>query len=182
MPGRGPAHGRKRCGSSRTRSDDGLPADPADMTPGVSSLRLLDHPFDHPDDPTGPICIGPDRRGLQPEQARSVWIRPDRRRAPGYGSGGWGLESLAERTSWNARPRASQISSSEGVYESPADDSACPVDHPSRANLALRTPVRYLGRRPWQAAPTLRLFQCRVRLGLSVWPCRRRHHNSPFAR
>jgi predicted RNA-binding protein with PIN domain len=29
-----------------------------------------------------------DRRGTQPEQGRSDWSRPDRRRAPGYGSGG----------------------------------------------------------------------------------------------
>ena len=49
----------------------------------------LDHPFDHPDDPTGPVWIRPDRRGTQREQARSVGSRPDRRRAPGYGSGGW---------------------------------------------------------------------------------------------
>src|SRR4029450_7456887 len=42
--------------------------------------KALDHPVDHPDDPTG-----------------SVWSRPDRRRAPGYGSGGWGFESLAAR-------------------------------------------------------------------------------------
>jgi hypothetical protein len=44
----------------------------------------------HPDDPSGPASIRLDRRPLQPEQARSVWSRPDRRRAPGYGSGGWG--------------------------------------------------------------------------------------------
>ena len=35
-----------------------------------------------------PHWIRPDRRGTQREQARSVWSRPDRRRAPGYGSGG----------------------------------------------------------------------------------------------
>jgi hypothetical protein len=50
-------------------------------------LPVVDHPVDHPDDPTGPIWIRLDRRGTQPEQARSVWSRPDRRRAPGYGSG-----------------------------------------------------------------------------------------------
>ena len=56
---------------------------------GASSApALLDHPFDHPDDPTGPVWIRPDRRPIQPEQARSVWSRPDRRRAPGYRSGG----------------------------------------------------------------------------------------------
>src|SRR5688572_26587801 len=58
---------------------------------------LLDHPPDHPDDPMGPVWIRPDRRPVQPEQARSVWSRPDRRRAPGYGSGGWGFEPLAAR-------------------------------------------------------------------------------------
>jgi hypothetical protein len=60
-------------------------------------IARLDHPFDHPDDPTGPVWIRLDRRGPQPEQARSVWSRPDRRRAPGCGSGGWGFESLAAR-------------------------------------------------------------------------------------
>jgi hypothetical protein len=50
--------------------------------------RSLDHPFDHPDDPTGPVWIRPDRRAGQREQIRSVWSRPDRRRAPGYGSDG----------------------------------------------------------------------------------------------
>jgi hypothetical protein len=52
---------------------------------GVSGR--LDHPVDHPDDRTGPVWIRLDQRGLRPEQARSVWSRPDRRRAPGYGSG-----------------------------------------------------------------------------------------------
>ena len=47
----------------------------------------VDHPVDHPDDPTGPYWIRPDRRGTQPEQARPVWSRPGRRAAPGYGSG-----------------------------------------------------------------------------------------------
>jgi hypothetical protein len=54
-------------------------------------ISRLDHPFDHPDDPTGPYSIRLDRRGTQREQARSDWSRPDRRRAPGYGSGGCGL-------------------------------------------------------------------------------------------
>src|SRR5215211_2864510 len=49
----------------------------------------LDHPFDHPDNPTGSFSIRLDRRGIQREQARSVWSRLVRRRAPGYGSGGW---------------------------------------------------------------------------------------------
>jgi hypothetical protein len=59
--------------------------------------RGLDHPLDHPDDPMGPVWIRLDRRPVRREQARSVWSRPDRRRAPGYGSGGWGFESLAAR-------------------------------------------------------------------------------------
>jgi hypothetical protein len=54
-----------------------------------------DHPVDHPGDPTGPVWIRLDRRPVQREQARSDWSRPDRRRAPGYGSGGRGFESLA---------------------------------------------------------------------------------------
>src|SRR5215218_4729526 len=45
-----------------------------------STPPWLDHPLDHPDDPTG-----------------SVWSRLDRRRAPAYGSGGWGFKSLAAR-------------------------------------------------------------------------------------
>jgi hypothetical protein len=66
--------------------------------PGSSScLPCLISPFDHPADPTGPVWIRLDRQGTQPEQGRSVWSRPDRRRAPGYGSGGWGFESLAAR-------------------------------------------------------------------------------------
>jgi hypothetical protein len=60
--------------------------EPNDLSP-TSVPALLDHPFDHPDDPTGPDWIRPDRRGLRREQARSVWSRPDRRRAPAYGPG-----------------------------------------------------------------------------------------------
>jgi nitroreductase len=41
----------------------------------------LDHPFDHPDDPTGLVWIRLDRRAIQREQAGSVWSRPGRRRA-----------------------------------------------------------------------------------------------------
>jgi hypothetical protein len=81
---------------------------------GSSELPgLLDHPFDHPDDPTGPVSIRPDRRGIQPEQRRSVWNRPDRRRAPAYGSGGWGFESLAART----KPQVSGL----GLFHKPYD-------------------------------------------------------------
>jgi hypothetical protein len=42
---------------------------------------------------TRPVWIRRDRRPVQPEQARSVWSRPDRRRAPGCGSDGWGFGS-----------------------------------------------------------------------------------------
>jgi hypothetical protein len=58
---------------------------------------LLDHPVDHPDDPTGPVWIRLDRRPVQREQARSVWSRPDRRRASGYGSGGWSSNPRGEQ-------------------------------------------------------------------------------------
>jgi hypothetical protein len=44
-----------------------------------------------------PVWSRVDGRRIQREQARSVWSRPVRRRAPGYGSGGWGFESLAAR-------------------------------------------------------------------------------------
>src|SRR5215204_3406726 len=61
-------------------------------------VSRLDHPFDHPDDPTGPYWIRLHRRPVQREQTRSVWSRPDRRRAPGYGSGGGG-----SNPSWRAK-------------------------------------------------------------------------------
>jgi hypothetical protein len=51
-------------------------------------VARLDHLFDHPDDPTGFVWIRLDRRGIQRERARSDWTGLDRRRAPGYGSGG----------------------------------------------------------------------------------------------
>jgi hypothetical protein len=41
----------------------------------------LDHPFDHPDDPSVSVWSRLDRRCSQREQARSVWSRPVRRRA-----------------------------------------------------------------------------------------------------
>jgi hypothetical protein len=63
---------------------------------GVSSRRCILCPtrpplpgtawlLDHPDDPTGPVWIRLDRRPVRRDQARSVWSRPDRRRAPGCG-------------------------------------------------------------------------------------------------
>ena len=50
---------------------------------GSSSCPVVDHS----DDPTGLLSIRLDRRRIQREQARSVWIRPGRRGAPGYRSG-----------------------------------------------------------------------------------------------
>src|SRR4029453_4498720 len=47
---------------------------------------------------TATFWIRLDRRDAQRKPAGSVWSRPDRRRAPAYGSGGWGFESLAART------------------------------------------------------------------------------------
>jgi hypothetical protein len=81
---------------------DGVPAVAIGTVLGPTKRTWLRHVgspglLDHPDDPTGPFAIRLDRRGLQREQARSVWSRPDRRTAPGYGSGGWGFESLAAR-------------------------------------------------------------------------------------
>src|SRR5215211_538301 len=76
--------------------------------PGSSScLPCLISPFDHSADPTGPVWIRLDRRGVQSEQPRSDWSRPVRRRAPGYGSGGWGFESLAARISAGHSPSLS---------------------------------------------------------------------------
>jgi hypothetical protein len=72
--------------------------------PSVSLSEARDHPFDHPDDPTRSVWIHLDRRGIQREQARSDWSRPVRRRAPGYGSGGWGFESLAARQTPSSEP------------------------------------------------------------------------------
>jgi hypothetical protein len=90
---RSPCQGRPPHGTSGARSNSGCRG-PGD---GGLCVSWLDHPVDHPDDPTEPISIRLDRRGTQREQARSDWSRPDRRRAPGYGSGGWGFESLAAR-------------------------------------------------------------------------------------
>src|SRR4029453_11485779 len=52
-----------------------------------------------------------------------------------------------------------------------------PLIIPHARTWPREAPVRYVGRRPWQAASTLRLFHCRVRLGSSLCPRRRRHHN-----
>jgi hypothetical protein len=74
---------------------------------GRARRRGLDHPFDHPDDPTGPVWIRRDRRGTKPEQPRSDWSRPDRRGAPGYGSGGWA--SIPSRKSPMPSVRVSRL-------------------------------------------------------------------------
>jgi hypothetical protein len=70
--------------------------------------RCISRP-DHPDDPTGPFSIHLDRRGVQPEQARSVWTRQIDVDHPAYGSGGWEFESLAAcskpRSAASSRPR-----------------------------------------------------------------------------
>jgi hypothetical protein len=55
----------------------------------------LAHPDDPPDDPSGSVGIRLDRGSTQREQARSVWSRPDRRPASGYGSGGQAMAVLA---------------------------------------------------------------------------------------
>jgi IS5 family transposase len=55
------------------------------MVTGLASRRVVAPPVQvqaH----TRPSCH--DRRAIRREQARSVWGRPDRRGAPGYGSGG----------------------------------------------------------------------------------------------
>src|SRR5215216_3569264 len=87
---------------------------------------LLDHPFDHPDDPTRSFWIRPDRRPLQREQARSVWSRPDRRRAPGYGSGGWGFESLAARTGAGLSELAAEDRRLARAHREPDADAGAP--------------------------------------------------------
>jgi hypothetical protein len=61
-------------------------------------VARLDHPVDHPDDPTGLVWTRRDRRATQPEQGRSVWTRSDRRGAPGYGSGGQAMAVLTDAT------------------------------------------------------------------------------------
>jgi hypothetical protein len=41
----------------------------------------LDHPDDHPDDPSASVGSRLDRQRIQREQPKSVWNRPGRRRA-----------------------------------------------------------------------------------------------------
>ena len=99
-----PSSGYADSGVVRQLSPDGTsgagPTVVAEVWWRGCRVARLDHPFDHPDDPTGAVSIRLDRRAIQREQARSVWIRPDRHRAPGYGSGGWGFESLVARALW----------------------------------------------------------------------------------
>src|SRR5512132_1229568 len=60
--------------------------------------------LDHPADPTGPVATCLDRRGTQGEQARSVWSRPVRRGAPGYGAGDRRSDHSTERA-WKPSSR-----------------------------------------------------------------------------
>jgi hypothetical protein len=53
--------------------------------------KALDHSFDHPDDRSVAIGNRLERRGIQPEQARSVWSHPGRRRASDSQSEGRGV-------------------------------------------------------------------------------------------
>jgi hypothetical protein len=69
----------------------------------VELPALLDHPFDHPDDPTGPVWIRPGRRGIQPEQARSVWSRS--RSTPSIRLRIWRLVPLLATCTRSCRPR-----------------------------------------------------------------------------
>ena len=48
----------------------------------IENRMALDHPDGHPDDPSGSFKSRLERQRIQREQARSVWSRPDRRRAP----------------------------------------------------------------------------------------------------
>jgi hypothetical protein len=60
--------------------------------------RLVELPdlLDHPEDPTTSFWKRLDRRRTQPAQARSIWSRPGRHKAPGHGPGG-------QRTGWRSR-------------------------------------------------------------------------------
>jgi hypothetical protein len=51
------------------------------ITHSTRNRMRLDHPFDHPDDPSGSVWSRLDRRGTQREQARSDQRRPGRREA-----------------------------------------------------------------------------------------------------
>jgi hypothetical protein len=101
---------------------------------GPSSVpALLDHPVDHPD-PTGSVWSRLDRRPVRREQARSVWNRPDRR-APGYGSGGCGFESLAAR----------QNCTSEGPIAREAAETHFWPDHPCDVMRSGRSMTAWAG-------------------------------------
>ena len=119
------------CGSA-TRFRIICPA-PTWRLDGESTTEALDHPGD----PTGPVWIHLDRRRLRREQPRSVWSRPDRRRAPGYGSGGWGFESLAAR----------QICSSEAIKQEKRETGRFWQCQSLSARHSQRAPL--IATRPW---------------------------------
>src|SRR5512132_1877256 len=80
------AHGRPRTGNADTASRE-IRSSPRPSTktrllchPILCRMRL-DHPDDHPDDPSRSVGSRLDRRGTQREQARPVWSRPGLRRA-----------------------------------------------------------------------------------------------------
>ena len=86
-PAVGPRPGRLRAG--QLHQDPRLPHRTQPLSPASAWVGPGQAALDPPDDPTGCFSIRLDRRGIQREQARSVWSRPVRRRAPGHGSGGW---------------------------------------------------------------------------------------------
>jgi hypothetical protein len=103
---------------------------------------------------------------------RSIWSRLVRRRASG-----------CNRKVVGSNPTSGSKTAAQRVYTNLLPMTLlAPLIIPHARTWPREAPVRYVGRRPWQAAPTLRLFHCRVRLGSSLCPRRRRHHNSPFAR
>ena len=71
---------RSPSGHRRGASQSFPPSFHSAVHPIVCRMRL-DHPDDHPDDPSGSVGSRLDRQGIQREQARSVWNRPSRRRA-----------------------------------------------------------------------------------------------------
>src|SRR5215217_4022930 len=79
---------------------------------------LLDPPVDHPDDPTGSLSIRPDRRGIQPEQPRSIWSRPSRPRAPGDGSDAYGIRGAGGGCGYRLSRSRSLLVSRSSMYGS----------------------------------------------------------------
>ena len=117
--------GARSTGGRRGLGDRGLCTPP------------LDHPLDHPDDPSVSVWSRLDRRGLRREQARSGWSRPDRRRAPGYGSGGW-LRSREGGEVGGDRLRALPMRTVAGVWVHPS--AGRPASRPQGAAAPPATP------------------------------------------